>query len=58
MASPAPRPARAPFIVSPAGFERAFEEMAEVARRADEPPNMEKLLAIAKRYHLKIVGAP
>ena len=32
--------------------------MAEVARRADEPPNMEKLLAIAQTYNLKIVGAP
>ena len=56
--NPAPRPARVLVIVSPAGFEQAFEEMADVAPRADEPPNMEKLLAIAKRYHLKIVGAP
>ena len=56
--NPAPRPARVLFIVSPAGFERAFEEMAEVAPRADEPPNMEKLLAIAKKYNLKIVGVP
>jgi hypothetical protein len=45
-------------IVSPAGFERAFEEMADVAPWADEPPDMDKLLAIAKKYHLKIVGAP
>ena len=44
--------------MSPAGFEKAFEEMAEVAPRADEPPNMEKLLAIAKKYNLKIVGVP
>lgn len=56
--NPTPRPARALFILSPAGFEKAFEEMAEVAPRADEPPNMEKLLAIAKKYNLKIVGAP
>lgn len=56
--NPTPRPARALVIVSPAGFEKAFEEMAEVAPRADEPPNMEKLLVIAKKYNLKIVGAP
>ena len=54
--NPTPHPARVLFILSPAGFEKAFEEMAEVAPRADEP-NMEELLAIAKRYNLKIVGA-
>lgn len=32
--------------------------MAEIAPRADEPPNMEKLLAIAKKYNMRIVGAP
>jgi mannose-6-phosphate isomerase-like protein (cupin superfamily) len=56
--NPTPRPARALVIVSPAGFEKAFEEMADVAPWADEPPDMDKLLAIAKKYHLKIVGAP
>jgi quercetin dioxygenase-like cupin family protein len=56
--NPAPRPARVLVIVSPAGFEKAFEEMAEVAPRADEPPDMERLLAIAKKYNLKILGAP
>jgi quercetin dioxygenase-like cupin family protein len=56
--NPTPRHAKVLVIVSPAGFEKAFEEMAEVAPRADEPPNMEKLLAIAKKYNLRIVGAP
>ena len=56
--NPASRPAKALVIVSPAGFEEAFEEMAEAAPRADEPPNMDKLLAIAKKYNLKIVDAP
>jgi quercetin dioxygenase-like cupin family protein len=56
--NPTPRPAKVLVIVSPAGFEKAFAEMAEVAPRADEPPNMEKLLAIAKKYNLRIVGAP
>jgi quercetin dioxygenase-like cupin family protein len=55
--NPTLQPARVLVIVSPAGFEKAFEEMAGVAPRADEPPNMEELLAIAKRYNLKIVGA-
>jgi quercetin dioxygenase-like cupin family protein len=56
--NPTSLPARVLVIVSPAGFEKAFEEMSEVAPRSDEPPNMEKLLAIAKKYNLKIVGAP
>jgi mannose-6-phosphate isomerase-like protein (cupin superfamily) len=45
-------------ILSPAGFERAFEEMSEVAPRADQPPDMERLMAIANKYNLRIVGPP
>jgi quercetin dioxygenase-like cupin family protein len=56
--NPTPRPAKVLVIVSPAGFEKAFQEMSEVAPRSDEPPNMEELLSIAKKYNLKIVGAP
>jgi mannose-6-phosphate isomerase-like protein (cupin superfamily) len=54
--NPGSKPAKALVIVSPAGFEKAFEEMAEVAPRGDQPPDMEKLLAIAKKYGLKIVA--
>jgi hypothetical protein len=43
-------------LVSPAGFESAFEEMAQVAPRADQPPDLERLLAIARKYNLTIVG--
>jgi Cupin domain len=56
--NPASKPAKALVIVSPAGFEKALEEMAALAPGGNEPPDMEKLLAIAKRYGLKIVGAP
>jgi hypothetical protein len=42
-------------IVSPAGFENALEEMAQVAPGGNQPPDMEKLLAIANKYGLKIV---
>ena len=54
--NPGSKPAKVLVIVSPAGFEKAFEEMAEVAPRGDQPPDMEKLLAIAKKYGLKIVA--
>jgi hypothetical protein len=45
-------------ILSPAGFERAFEEMSAVVPRADTPPDMERLMAIAKKYNLEIAGPP
>ena len=43
-------------IISPAGFERAFEEMADVAPSADQAPDMDRLMAIARKYNLEIVG--
>lgn len=45
-------------IISPAGFERAFAEMAQVAPSAEEPPDMDRLLEIARKYNLEIVGPP
>jgi len=51
-------PARLLVIISPAGFEQAFVEMSEVAPRGDQPPDMERLLAIARKYNLNIVGPP
>lgn len=52
------QPAKALVIVSPAGFERAFEAMSRVAPRADTPPDMDRLMAIAKQYNLEIAGPP
>ncbi len=52
------RDARLLLIISPAGFEHAFAEMAEVAPSADQPPDMGRLLAIADKYNLEIVGPP
>lgn len=57
-ANPGPRPARLLVILSPAGFEQAFVELAEVAPRADQPLDMERLLAIARKYNLQIVTPP
>ena len=54
--NPGAKPAKALVIVSPGGFEKALEEMAQIAPRGDQPPDMEKLLAIADKYGLKIVG--
>jgi len=54
----ADQPARALVILSPAGFEHAWEEMSAVAPRADTPPDMERLMAIAKKYNLEIAGPP
>lgn len=56
--NPGDRVARALVILSPAGFERAFEEMSAVAPSADAPPDMERLMAIAKKYNLQISGPP
>jgi quercetin dioxygenase-like cupin family protein len=50
------REARLLVIISPAGFERAFAEMAEVAPSAEEPPDMDRLMEIARRYNLEFVG--
>ena len=50
--------ARLLVIISPAGFERAFEEMAEVAPSAEQAPDMEGLMAIARKYNLEIAGPP
>jgi len=38
-------------IISPAGFEKFFEEIAG-------PPDLEKIMALAPKYHLEIVGPP
>ncbi len=37
-------------FVSPAGFEGFFEEMIELG----QPPDMEKILALARKYELEI----
>jgi quercetin dioxygenase-like cupin family protein len=58
VSNPADRPARALVILSPAGFEQAFAEMSAVMPRADTPPDMERLMAIAQKYNLEIVGPP
>jgi mannose-6-phosphate isomerase-like protein (cupin superfamily) len=38
-------------IISPAGFEKFFEEIAG-------PPDLKKIIDLAPKYNLKIVGAP
>lgn len=55
-ANSGPRPARVLVVVSPAGFEQAFLEMSEFMARGDQPPDMERLLAIARKYNLRIVN--
>jgi len=46
-----PAPARILVILSPAGLETFFEEIAG-------PPDLEKIQALAPKYHLQIVGPP
>jgi quercetin dioxygenase-like cupin family protein len=43
--------ARILLIISPAGFEKFFEEIAG-------PPDLEKIMALAPKYNLKFVGPP
>jgi hypothetical protein len=38
-------------IISPAGFEKFFEEIAG-------PPDLEKIMALAPKYNLEIVESP
>jgi mannose-6-phosphate isomerase-like protein (cupin superfamily) len=52
------REARFLGITSPAGSELGLEEVAEFASSADQPPDMGRLLAIAEKYHVEIVGPP
>jgi mannose-6-phosphate isomerase-like protein (cupin superfamily) len=49
------KPARALLIISPAGFEKALEEIARVAPPGERPPDVEKLTEIASRYGVRIV---
>jgi quercetin dioxygenase-like cupin family protein len=44
-------PAKVLVLVSPAGFEKFFEEIAG-------PPDLKKVLALAPKYNLRIVGPP
>ena len=46
-----PGPARVLEIISPAGFERYFEELAGVLS-ADGPPDLDRISEIAGRYGL------
>jgi hypothetical protein len=55
--NPGSKPAKALVIVSPGGFEHALEELAQIASSGNQPPDMEKLLAIANKYGLKIVAS-
>jgi uncharacterized cupin superfamily protein len=58
ISNPGSREARCLVILSPAGFEKAFEEMAQVAPSADRPPDMDRLMAIANKYHVEFAGGP
>ncbi len=56
------KPARLLQINTPTGLEHFFEEMGEPAKELilppPEPPNVEKLLALAAKYHVEIKGPP
>ena len=53
--NPGPRSARILEIISPAGFERYFEEMAEVtSAAAGGPPDFGKMGEVAEKYGLRL----
>jgi len=56
------RPAKVLQITSPAGYEHFATEMGEPAKELvlppPGPPDVEKLLALAAKYHIEILGAP
>lgn len=49
--NPGPEPARIVEIISPASFERYFEELAEILS-AGGPPDVARIGALAERYGL------
>jgi quercetin dioxygenase-like cupin family protein len=51
-----PKPARVIEMISPAGFERFFEELAEIfAAAGTDPPDEQRLGALGARYNLSFV---
>ena len=50
--NPGPKPARVLEIISPAGFEEYFEELAGIlsSTQADEPPDFARIAEVAGRY--------
>jgi mannose-6-phosphate isomerase-like protein (cupin superfamily) len=53
-------PARFLLLYTPAGFEQYFVDVGEPARELTlppaEPPNMERLMSVAPKYHIDILG--
>ena len=51
--NPGSVPARLLEIISPAGFERYFDELAEVLR-AGGPPDVARIIALAQKYNMEM----
>jgi quercetin dioxygenase-like cupin family protein len=53
-------PARMLFLATPSGFERFVEEVGEPAKELTlpppQPPDMEKLMTLAEKHHIEILG--
>ena len=53
-------PARMLFLSTPAGFEQFVEEVGEPAKELTLPPaespDMEKLMTLAEKHHIEILG--
>lgn len=43
-------------LCSPAGFERFVLELSQSKSSVPEPPDMEKLMAVAAKYKIDILG--
>ena len=50
--------ARLLVIVTPGGYEKFFEAMSQVPVPADGPPDMARVMEIARHFHLEVVGPP
>jgi quercetin dioxygenase-like cupin family protein len=46
-------PSKILVTITPGGFERFFEEVSRLPR--DRPPDMDKIMAIARNYHLELL---
>jgi quercetin dioxygenase-like cupin family protein len=52
------RPVRLLVVVTPGGYEHFFEAMAQVPMPPDGPPDIGRVIAVAQRFGVQVVGPP
>ncbi|MAG34882.1 MAG: cupin domain-containing protein [Dehalococcoidia bacterium] len=57
-ANHAEQPARFLLLLTPAGFEQYFEELAALVGQAEEMPSQEQVAALVEKYGFEVLGPP